>query len=126
MKRLNGFVLLATLLFFLVLSAKAQIPVTSELRPVIERLDAQASAELAKDNLGSVTVGIVSGANLVWTKSYGLADMEKKLPATSDTIYRIGSITKQFTALMLLQLVEEGKVHFADPVEKYFPEVNKV
>jgi CubicO group peptidase (beta-lactamase class C family) len=52
--------------------------------------------------------------------------MEKKTPATKDTVYRIGSITKQFTALMLLQLVEAGKVRLSDPVEKYFPEVNKV
>jgi CubicO group peptidase (beta-lactamase class C family) len=52
--------------------------------------------------------------------------METKVSANPDTVYRIGSITKQFTALMLLQLVHDGKVHFSDPVEKYFPEVNKV
>lgn len=56
----------------------------------------------------------------------GLADAETKAPAASDTIYRIGSVTKQLTALMLLQLVQAGKVHLSDPVEKYFPEVNKV
>ncbi len=55
--------------------------------------------------MGSVTVGVVSGKDLIWTKSYGNADMEKKLPADKDTIYRIGSITKMFTALMLEQLV---------------------
>jgi CubicO group peptidase (beta-lactamase class C family) len=43
-----------------------------------------------------------------------------------DSVYRIGSITKQFTALMLLQLVEDGKVHFTDSVEKFFPDINKV
>ena len=41
-------------------------------------------------------------------------------------VYRIGSITKMFTALMLEQLVEAGKVHLSDPVEKYFPEINTV
>jgi len=41
-------------------------------------------------------------------------------------VYRIGSITKQFTSLMLLQLIERGKVHFSDPVEKFFPEVNRI
>jgi CubicO group peptidase (beta-lactamase class C family) len=107
-------------------SAAAQAPAAPELRALIERLDRRAAAELAKDNRGSVSVGVVSGANLVWAKSYGLADMEKKIPASRDTIYRIGSITKQFTALMLLQLVQDGKVHLSDPVEKYFPEVNKV
>jgi CubicO group peptidase (beta-lactamase class C family) len=108
------------------LSAIGQAPVTSDLRSAIEQVDAMAAAEFAKDNRGSATIGIVSGAELVWTKSYGYADIEKKTPATKDTVYRIGSITKQFTALMLLQLVESGKVRHSDPVEKYFPEVNKV
>src|SRR5215475_12147752 len=105
--------------------AAAQSPV-SNLQNSFKQVDALAAAELAKDNRGSVTVGVVSGGELVWTKSYGYADMEKKTPATKDTVYRIGSITKQFTGLMLLQLVEAGKVRLSDPVEKYFPEVNKV
>jgi len=62
----------------------------------------------------------------VWTRSYGYANIGAKEPATADSVYRIGSITKQFTALMLLQLVHEGKVHLSDPVEKYFPEIHQV
>jgi len=108
------------------LSARAQAPLSPDLQALVNRLDAKASSELAKDRVGSLTVGVVSGAGLVWTRSYGLADMEKKTPATRDTVYRIGSMTKQLTALMLLQLVQDGKIHFSDPVEKYFPEVNKV
>lgn len=126
MKRLGRFALLCAALFTPALAETAQAPATPELRALAERLDRQAAGEFAKDNLGSVTVGLVSGADLVWTRSYGLADMEKKVPATSDSVYRIGSVTKQFTALMLLQLVQDGKVHLSDPVEKYFPEVNKV
>jgi len=84
------------------------------------------AAELAKDNIGGITIGIVSGGKLVWTKSYGYADTEKKIPASKDTVYQIASITKQFTALMLLQLVEQGKVRLSDPIEKYLPEVNKL
>lgn len=103
--------------------ARAQTAVGPE---VIARVDAGAGAEFAKDQTGSVTVGLVSGAKLYWTKSYGFADMERKIPASADTVYRIGSITKQFTALMLLQLVQAEKVHLSDPVAKYFPEVDKI
>ena len=92
----------------------------------ISQIDEITKAELDKDKLGSVTVGIVSGQNLVWTKSYGFADMEKKIPADKETVYRIGSITKMFTALMLLQLVENGKANLSDPVEKYLPAVNRI
>ena len=130
MKRHCGFLVVLILLFGNVLSAAEQAPATPELSPeiraLVERLDAQVAREVAKDSVGGITVGVVSGARLVWTKSYGWADGEKKIPATSETVYRIGSITKEVTALMLLQLVQDGKVHFSDPVEKYFPEINKV
>jgi CubicO group peptidase (beta-lactamase class C family) len=96
------------------------------LSAAIQQVDALASSEYAKDPIGGLTVGIVSGPALVWTKSYGNADMESKRAASADTAYRIGSITKQFTAMMLLQLVDQGKVHLTDPVEKHLPEINKV
>ena len=92
----------------------------------LAELDSAAAADFAKHSVGSLTIGVVSGDQLIWTKSYGNTDMEKHQPATKDTVYRIGSITKMFTALMLEQLVDSGKVHLSDPVEKYFPEVDTV
>jgi CubicO group peptidase (beta-lactamase class C family) len=89
----------------------------------VERIVADA---FARDSTGSITAGVVSNGELVWTKSYGLADMATKRAADRNTVYRIGSITKPFTALMLLQLVEAGKVHLSDPVEKYFPDIRRV
>jgi CubicO group peptidase (beta-lactamase class C family) len=97
-----------------------------DLQPVIAALDKEAT-EMAQDpKAASFTLGLVRPTGLVWSKSYGYADIAAKKPATADTVYRIGSITKQFTALMLLQLVHEGKVHLSDPVEKYFPEIHLV
>ncbi len=91
-----------------------------------KQIDAMASGEFARSPMGSLTVGVISGDKLVWTKSYGNAESKMSLIANQDTVYRIGSITKMFTATMLEQLVEAGKVQLADPVEKYFPEVNLV
>ncbi len=96
------------------------------LRPHLPEIDSLIAADLARRPVGSVTAGVVSGKELIWSKSYGDADMEKKIPADTDTVYRIGSITKMFTAVMLEQLVEAGKVHLSDPVEKYFPEIKAV
>ena len=90
------------------------------------QIDAMVSGEFARTPMGSLTVGVVSGDKLVWTKSYGKADPDLNLAANQDTVYRVGSITKMFTATMLEQLVEAGKVELTDPVEKYFPEVNRV
>jgi CubicO group peptidase (beta-lactamase class C family) len=96
------------------------------LRPKLPEIDSMISAEMARRPVGSVTAGVVDGKDLIWAKSYGDADMEKKIPADTETVYRIGSITKMFTALMLEQLVDAGKVHLSDPVEKYFPEIKSV
>ena len=103
------------------------IPATAaRLSSQLAQIDAMVAAEFAKKRVGSVTVGVVSGDQLVWTKSYGSADMEKHVPADKDTVYRIGSVTKMFTAVMLDQLVEAGKVHLSDPVSRYFPEIASV
>jgi CubicO group peptidase (beta-lactamase class C family) len=98
----------------------------ADLRQAVKLVDDLASAEFAKNSLGSITVGVVHGRKLIWTKSYGYADIEKKELATRDTVYRIGGTTAKFTALMLLQLVEAGKIEISDPVEKYFPEINTI
>ncbi len=98
----------------------------ANLRPRLPEIDALIGADFSRRPVGSVTAGVIAGNQLVWSKSYGDADMEKKIPADSDTVYRIGSITKMFTALMLEQLVDAGKVHLSDPVEKYFPEIKTV
>ena len=117
MKRLCGLCVALILLSCNTLpAADGQAPAAQELSPeiraLVERLDAQAAKEFAKDSFASVTIGVVSGDDLVWTRSYGWADNEKKIPATSQTLYRIGSITKEFTALMLLQARPGRKVIF--------------
>ena len=99
---------------------------TASLDAQCAAIDSMVAAEFARHPVGSVTVGVVYKNQLVWTKSYGNADMEKKIPADKDTVYRIGSITKMFTAVMLEQLADAGKVHLSDMVEKYFPEVKTV
>jgi CubicO group peptidase (beta-lactamase class C family) len=110
----------------LTISGYAQDPASPELLSALKQVDVLTAAEFGKDDHGSVTIGVVQGSKLVWTKSYGYADSERKIPAARETVYRIGSVTKQFTALMLLQLVEAGKVNLSDPVEKYFPEINQI
>lgn len=89
-------------------------------------LDAVLAEDFAKDGVGGASVGVVAGSTLVWTGNYGYADMDARRKPTADTAYRIGSVTKQFTALMLMQLVEDGKVRLTDPIRKYYPDIDKV
>lgn len=76
--------------------------------------------------IGGMTVGVVIDGHLAWTASYGTADVERHEPASRATVYRIGSITKQITAVMLLQLTERGAVHLSDPVERHLPAITTV
>jgi CubicO group peptidase (beta-lactamase class C family) len=92
----------------------------------LDAVDSMVAAEYAKDSVGSLTVGVISGAELAWTRSVGFADMSTRRLADRQTVYRIGSITKPFTAVMLLQLVATGKVQLSDPVVRYLPEVSQL
>lgn len=82
--------------------------------------------EFSKDGRGGMTLGIVKDGELVWTHSVGLIDEATRRPATRDSIFPIASVTKVVTGIMLLQLVERGDVHLADPVEKYVPEIRQM
>lgn len=115
---------LCVLLLALAAVTPAQTPALPE--ALRAKVDALAAAELARDGHGGATVAVVKGASVAWVKGYGVADIEAGTPATADTVYRIGSITKPFTAVMLLQLVERRQVRLTDPVEKYLPEISRI
>ena len=92
----------------------------------LQQVDSIAEAEFRMDSLGSITLGVVSGRDLVWSKSYGYVDRARRQRATPSSVYRIASITKQVTAVMLLQLTESRVVGLADPVARHFPEIAQV
>ncbi len=71
--------------------------------------------------MGSVT--IVKGKDIIYQKSIGYADFLKKLKSNKETQYRIGSISKVFTAVMIFQLIEEEKLQLNTPLAKFFPQV---
>jgi len=106
------------------LAAAPQAP--APLQAVFADLDRELAAEFAADGTGAASIGVVRGADLVWTRNFGVVDAGSARPTTSDTVYRIGSITKQFTALALLQAVELGRMRLSDPLEKYVPEVRQM
>jgi CubicO group peptidase (beta-lactamase class C family) len=80
-------------------------------------------ANPAADTVGGATVAVIVGDRVVWSEGFGWADRGRRIPASVETIYRIGSLTKTFTAVVLMQLVERGVVQLDDPVEKYLPEI---
>lgn len=67
----------------------------------------------------SLSIGIVQGKKLVWYRGLGYADMEQKVVPTQNTVYHLASITKTFGSIILMQLVEAGKINLDDPVTNY-------
>ncbi len=91
-----------------------------------ERIEQWITAEFAKGGRGGVVVGVVGNGELVWARCLGMADEETGRPMTIDSVFPLASMTKMVTGIMLLQLVERGQVHLADPVERYVPEIRGI
>ena len=93
-------------------------PETLERR--LDLLLAQAQADL---RLPSISASVFRDGEVVWRGAVGMADIGREEPATTDHAYRIGSITKTFTATVVLQLREEGVLDLDDPLRAHVPEV---
>jgi len=68
-----------------------------------------------------VVIGIVHDQRLIWARGFGHRDVARQLPARPDTIFRIASITKTFTATAIMQLRDAGRLQLDDPVAKHLP-----
>jgi CubicO group peptidase (beta-lactamase class C family) len=95
----------------------------SQFEAAIARFEAKLATDVAEDGIGSIAAAVVVGNELIWQNAFGWADVANRIPATPDMIYRTGSISKSFTAVVLVQLVEQGVVALDDPVERFFPEI---
>lgn len=78
--------------------------------------------EMNAAKVTGLSIGIVAGDELIYADGFGFADKENKIPATSKTIYMVGSISKLFTATAIMQLVEQGLIDLDEPVQKYIPD----
>src|SRR6185503_17943788 len=103
--------------------ATAAVAQTATRSAAIEAFRDRIKADVAADNVGSITAAVVVGDSIVWAEGFGWADRDKHIPAGPNTIYRLGSVSKSFTAIVLAQLVDRKVIALDDPVERYFPEI---
>lgn len=81
---------------------------------------------LADERVPGASVAVVDGGDLVYAEGFGARDLETNAPATADTLYGVGSVTKSFTALAVMQLVEAGALDVGDAVDEYVPYLDDV
>jgi D-alanyl-D-alanine carboxypeptidase len=111
-------------------AATAQPPGPLPLTPELQRrIDSLAHAALVDQHLAGFSLAIAHDGAIVYARGYGYRDLARRLPATPQTVYNIGSVTKQFTAAAVLLLAQRGKLTIDDPVATYlsgFPWGNAV
>lgn len=87
----------------------------------LEKLDRFILDKMTETKLPGLSLAAVKNGKTIYTRGYGLRDIAKGKPATPDTLYCIGSVTKSFTCIAIMQLHEKGKLTVEDPVEKHLP-----
>ena len=78
--------------------------------------------EMTRNKVMGVSIAIVDDQKVVWARGFGFSDVKNKIPATSETVYRIGSISKLFTVMAAMNLAEQGQVDIDRPLKNYLPQ----
>lgn len=108
-----------------VLALYPSFPVEAETPPatVATRVDDVVSRDMAARHTPGASIAVLKDGKVVLEKSYGVASVELDVPASNKTLYTLASTTKEFTAVAIMTLVEQGKVSLDDSIRKYLPEL---
>jgi CubicO group peptidase (beta-lactamase class C family) len=77
--------------------------------------------EIREKQLPGFSIALVDDQQIVWAQGLGFADPDNKTPATAETVYRVGSVSKLYTAIGIMQQVERGHLNLDAPVSEYLP-----
>ena len=86
-------------------------------------MDALVSSAVERGDVVGVQALVFDEGHTVYRNSFGLADRERNLPVTSESVYRVYSMTKPVTSALIMDLMEEGKLKLSDPASKYIPQL---
>ena len=106
----------------IVAASIALLPLPSMAAPADE-FDRYALTQLQRQHVPGLSLAIVRGDRVVKLAGYGLADVERNVRATADTVYEIGSVTKQFTSMAVMLLRERGRLSLDDKLGAHLPNV---
>lgn len=107
------------MILVLLLTAATATAVERSPAPAVEMIRAAAETTLADWNVPGMGLAVVAGGEVVMAEGFGVRQVGRPEPATADTLFGIGSCTKAFTAAAIGLLVEDGRLHWDDPVIRY-------
>ncbi len=102
----------------LVTTAASGAAAQADRAALVRKLDSIAGAGVAENRTVGLAAAVVRGTDTLLFKGYGKADVEWNVPLPADAVFEIGSITKQFTAVAILQLRDEGKLSLDDEIRR--------
>ncbi|MBK9152713.1 MAG: beta-lactamase family protein [Chloracidobacterium sp.] len=117
-----GSLILFFLAFVLVPPGLAQKP-SREAKPDLGPIRTELQKKVNDGTLPSVSIGVTRNGKTLWLESFGYADIGRKVPATPDTIYALGSLSKSITATAVFKLVQDGKIDLDQPIGRYLTSV---
>src|SRR5215472_11603247 len=91
-------------------------------RDLSAQVDEVVRAQIREQHIPGVSVAVMREGKIIKAAAYGFANLELKVPLTTEMLFKSGSLVKQFTATSVMMLVEEGKVGLDDEISKYLPE----
>lgn len=97
-----------------------EVAATPEYAEVAAALEEMIEREREEKGLQALSIALVDGDNVVWAAGFG--EESEGVPATPETVYRVGSVSKMFTDIAIMQLVEDGAIDIDAPVQNYVPE----
>ena len=98
------------------------IPPQAPYTEAAAQLQRLAEHEVSEKQLPGLSIALVDDQKIVWAQGFGFADPEKKTAATAETVYRVGSVSKLFTDIAIMQLVERDRLDLDAPVTRYLPD----
>src|SRR5258708_24242337 len=101
---------------------QGNIPARKGYTSVATSLESMIRQEMDDKQLPAFSIALVDGNQIVWAQGFGYQDPDKKIPATAHTVYRVGSVSKLFTDIGIMQMVEAGKINLDAPVSQYIPD----
>jgi CubicO group peptidase (beta-lactamase class C family)/D-alanyl-D-alanine dipeptidase len=88
---------------------------------LVDTVRAAVRYEVESKDLPAFSIALVEGDTVVWADGFGFQDAQRKSPATAETVYRVGSVSKLFTDMAVMQLVEQGRLDLDAPVREILP-----
>jgi len=101
---------------------RTNIPVRAEYTKVAAEVRSSIKKEMDEKQLPAFSIALVDHDQIVWAEGFGYQDPEHKIAATAHTVYRVGSVSKLFTDIAIMQMVEAGKISLDAPVSQYLPD----